>query len=81
MPDRLAVVLAMSRYLEAQVRRGVPARHISRHLLGLFQGVPGARIWRRYLSDHTHLEPHNSGLFLQAWEYMQSQLGDQRDAA
>jgi tRNA-dihydrouridine synthase A len=81
MPDRLAVALAMTRYAEEQGRLGVPVARISRHLLGLFQGLPGARIWRRYLSDHSHLEPDNSHLFLQAWEYMQRQLGDQRDAA
>ncbi|HLF29760.1 MAG TPA: tRNA dihydrouridine(20/20a) synthase DusA [Xanthomonadales bacterium] len=81
MPDRLSVVLAMSRYAEAQAGLGVPVGRISRHLLGLFQGLPGARKWRRYLSEHTHLEPGNSRLFLGAWEYMRSGLGDQRDAA
>ncbi|MGS0922045.1 tRNA dihydrouridine(20/20a) synthase DusA, partial [Klebsiella pneumoniae] len=26
----------------------------SRHMLGLFQGIPGARQWRRYLSVNAH---------------------------
>ena len=28
--------------------------HITRHMLGLFQGIPGARQWRRYLSENAH---------------------------
>ncbi|MCZ6850002.1 MAG: hypothetical protein O7F75_14295, partial [Alphaproteobacteria bacterium] len=28
--------------------------HIPRHILGLFQGVPGARAWRRHLSENAH---------------------------
>ncbi|MGH8035581.1 MAG: tRNA-dihydrouridine synthase, partial [Lysobacterales bacterium] len=80
-PDRMSVLRSMSRYCEEQIKRGVPVRHISRHLLGLFQGLPGARKWRRYLSGHTHLEPGNSRLFRQAWDYAQRDLSDNRDAA
>ncbi|STR42436.1 tRNA dihydrouridine synthase A [Klebsiella michiganensis] len=28
--------------------------HVTRHMLGLFQGIPGARQWRRYLSENAH---------------------------
>lgn len=68
--DREAAVEAMTEYLHGQVRRGVPAKHISRHVLGLFQGRPGARRWRRYLSQHSHLEPDNGDLLLQALAHM-----------
>jgi tRNA-dihydrouridine synthase A len=27
---------------------------MTRHILGLFQGIPGARAWRRHLSEHAH---------------------------
>jgi tRNA-dihydrouridine synthase A len=27
---------------------------MTRHVLGLFQGIPGARAWRRHLSEHAH---------------------------
>jgi tRNA-dihydrouridine synthase A len=52
--DRLAVVRAMLPYLEAQLAQGVYLKHITRHMLGLFQGQPGARAWRRHLSEHAH---------------------------
>ena len=37
-------------YLERQARAGVPDRAITRHMLGLFNGLPGARAWRRRLT-------------------------------
>jgi len=60
------VVESMSDYLENQLRQGVPAKHVSRHMLGLFHGLPGARAWRRYLSEHAHLDDDNAGLLNQA---------------
>jgi tRNA-dihydrouridine synthase A len=39
--------------MEAQRDAGVPLIAMTRHILGLFNGVPGARAWRRYLSQNT----------------------------
>ncbi len=41
-------------FLERQLAEGVPLGHVSRHLLGLFQGLPGARAWRRHISENAH---------------------------
>jgi tRNA-dihydrouridine synthase A len=68
--DREAVVLAMSDYLERQIAAGMPVKHVSRHLLGLFQGQPGARRWRRYISEHAHLDASDQNLLLRALEHM-----------
>jgi tRNA-dihydrouridine synthase A len=57
--DRAAVVEAFSEYLARQIARGVPAKHMTRHALGLFHGQPGARHWRRYLSQNAHLDDGN----------------------
>ena len=48
--SRAEVVGAMADYAAAQMREGVPLRAISRHMLGLFNGLPGARAWRRRLA-------------------------------
>ncbi len=61
---------ALTGYLAAQKAAGVPVKHISRHVLGLFQGMPGAKRWRRYISQHAHLDPANDGLLLEALEAM-----------
>jgi tRNA-dihydrouridine synthase A len=68
--SREEAVQALSAYLVVQKAAGVPVKHISRHVLGLFQGMPGAKRWRRYISQHAHLEPDNDRLLLQALEAM-----------
>ncbi len=55
-PTRRAVVEGLFPYVERQLAAGVPLKRISRHLLGLFAGQPGARAWRRYLSEKAHLD-------------------------
>ncbi len=40
-------------YILKEYAQGVPMQHMTRHLIGLFQGQPGARQWRRLLSSNT----------------------------
>ena len=48
--DELAVVEAILPYLADQLAAGNRLHDMTRHLLGLFAGAPGARRWRRHLS-------------------------------
>jgi tRNA-dihydrouridine synthase A len=41
-------------YVEAQIAEGVALHHMTRHILGLFQGQPGGKRFRRHLSEHAH---------------------------
>ena len=50
--SREAVIEAFLPYLETQCGRGVPLHAMTRHILGLFNGQPGARLWRRYISEN-----------------------------
>src|SRR5207248_6011 len=50
---RAEVVLKMKNYLESH--REFPVRAVTRHILGLYHGMPRARVWRRRLSDATLL--------------------------
>ncbi len=47
---RLEAIEAFFPYLEARLAEGVPLAAMTRHLLGLFNGVKGARAWRRHLA-------------------------------
>ena len=38
-------------YIEARLDEGVRLSSMTRHMLGLFSGMPGARLWRRVLSE------------------------------
>jgi len=65
-PTRRQVAEAMAAFAAAQVAEGVPLKTICRHILGLYQGMPGARQWRRMLSDHVRLQDNDPGLILEA---------------
>lgn len=54
-PDRFQIVDRLLPYIEAERERGTPLNAITRHILGLFQGMPGARAWRRHLAENAHL--------------------------
>jgi tRNA-dihydrouridine synthase A len=45
------IVERMVPYIERERARGTRLHQITRHMIGLFQGVPGARAWRRILSE------------------------------
>jgi tRNA-dihydrouridine synthase A len=40
--------------VQRELDAGVPLARMTRHVLGLFNGLPGARAWRRYLSENAH---------------------------
>lgn len=76
--NRIGIIDLMTIYLEQQVQAGVAVKHISRHLLGLFQGLPGARSWRRYLSENARQDDNNSQLLRQALVAMQAAGGNRQ---
>jgi tRNA-dihydrouridine synthase A len=49
--DTRAAALALIPYIERELARGVRLHAITRHVLGLFRGVPGARAFRRHLAN------------------------------
>ncbi len=53
-PDAHQVVDAMRPYIAAHLAKGGRLHQITRHMLGLFQGRPGARGWRRVLSEQAN---------------------------
>lgn len=53
-PNRRQVVEALLPYVEEQCAAGIHLTHVTRHVLGLFAGRPGARAWRRTLSERAH---------------------------
>lgn len=58
-PSRFEVLEQFYPYVEQALQNGARLNHITRHILGLFQGVPGARAWRRHLSENAHKEKAN----------------------
>jgi tRNA-dihydrouridine synthase A len=60
------VVLTMLPYIENHLAQGGRLGQVTRHMLGLFNGRPGARRWRRLLSEGVHRPGAGPDLLLQA---------------
>jgi tRNA-dihydrouridine synthase A len=54
-PDLCDVVRGLIPYFAVNCEHGVPLKSMTRHLLGMFHGMPGARSWRRHLAENAHL--------------------------
>ncbi|MBA5605205.1 tRNA dihydrouridine(20/20a) synthase DusA [Duganella sp. FT3S] len=69
-PTREQVLAAMVPYIEAQLKqeggRGLKLNSITRHMLGLMQGLPGAKLFRQTLSDSKKLAAGDPRLLLEA---------------
>lgn len=76
--ERGDLLRALRPYVEEQLARGVALKHITRHVLGLFQGQPGGRAFRRVLSEGAHRPGAGWSLVEQA---LSETVRHQRDAA
>ncbi len=65
-PSRSEVVERMLPYIEREVAAGTPLNKITRHMLGLYAGQPGARAWRRHVSEHAHRDGAGSDVLVGA---------------
>ena len=52
-PTRSQVVEAMLPYLDYWTQKGIKLHSITRHMLHLFHGQPGSRIWKRHITEHS----------------------------
>jgi tRNA-dihydrouridine synthase A len=73
LPDRDAVLECLRPYVEAHLARGDRLQHVTRHVLGLYQGLPGARAFRRVLSEQAHRADAD-------WDVVERAMAARRDA-
>jgi len=64
--SRAQVVEQMIPYIEEELSNGVRFNQITRHMMGLYMGEPGARHWRRYLSEKACVEGAGGEVVLEA---------------
>ena len=65
------VIDAMRPYIQTHLDRGGKLHQVTRHMLGLFAGQPGARTWRRVLSEEANRPGAGVALLDEALERMQ----------
>ena len=54
LPERRQAALTYFAYMQQRHEEGTSLHHMSGHIMGLFQGLPGARALRRHISDNIH---------------------------
>lgn len=69
-PGRYEVVAQMIPYIEEELARDERLGRITRHMLGLFTGQPGARAWRRYISENAFKDGAGLEVLLAALDKM-----------
>ncbi|HEU4620793.1 MAG TPA: tRNA dihydrouridine(20/20a) synthase DusA [Burkholderiaceae bacterium] len=75
LPSRANVVEKMARYIEnEQAKHGTHLRSVVRHMLGLYNGLPGARRFRQILSDARLLRDANFNLLLRALDEIERRV-------
>jgi tRNA-dihydrouridine synthase A len=65
-PSRHEVIERLLPFVENELAKGTPLNRVTRHILGLFHGCPGARRYRRVLSEGAHLPRAGAGLIREA---------------
>ncbi|QJR82855.1 tRNA dihydrouridine(20/20a) synthase DusA [Alteromonas pelagimontana] len=71
-PTRRELVVQMQAYIEQQTDEWFKPWHVARHMLGLFQGQAGGRIWRRYLSQQGTGKNPDPNLLMNALEQVEA---------
>lgn len=69
LPERGAVLEGLRDYVGTQLANGDNLNHVARHILGLFLGLPGARAFRRHLSEQMHRPQADFAVIEQALAY------------
>ena len=78
--SREAVEAAMVDYMESLVPEGLPWHVAARHMMGLWNGTPGARHWRRVWSDHRLKQHTPRDVARLALEARRAAMPQERDA-
>ncbi|MET0082633.1 MAG: tRNA dihydrouridine(20/20a) synthase DusA [Sedimenticola sp.] len=66
LPSRHEIIERLIPFIEQEQAAGTPVSRITRHILGLFNGQPGARAWRRHISENAHRKGADYSVVLDA---------------
>lgn len=68
--SRIEVAERYIAYCQQEIENGTRLHHLSRHILGLFQGEKGARAFRRHISENAHLDGANTDVLVDALHHI-----------
>lgn len=70
--SREQILLRFIPYMEEQLALGTSLNHMSRHILGLFQQVPGAKMFRRHISENAYRKDAGIEVILEALDLVRT---------
>lgn len=70
MPTREEVLKRFIPYAERQLKSGAKLHHLTRHILGLYHGQPGARSYRRFLTEQAARSDADIGVLKECLAHM-----------
>ena len=79
LPARHQIVAGFLPYVRRQLAEDVPLHRMTRHILGLFQGLQGARAWRRFLSENAYKDGADGTVVEEAAAKVAAEPRDQRN--
>ena len=71
-PSRRQVIESMVPFIEAELANGIYLSNMTRHMLGLYHGVPGGRLFRRHISENAHKKAAGVKVLLDALELVEA---------
>jgi tRNA-dihydrouridine synthase A len=63
-------------YVSAELARGVPLNAMTKHMLGLFHGLPGARAFRRHLSENATRPGAGMAVLMDALQFLRGRAAE-----
>jgi len=73
-PTREEVIDRLIPYAETVLAEGAALHAVTRHILGLYQGCPGGRHWRRHLSENAPRAGADASVLVEAQALMRQHL-------
>lgn len=67
--SREQILALLIPYIQEQLKAGIRLNSITRHILGLFHGAPGARGWRRHISENVSKSGADESVILNALKF------------
>ena len=75
------IMQQFAHYVSGNIDAGVPLNSMTKHILNAFQGVPGAKHWRRHLSENSHQPGRGAELIHEGLEILNKYQSDDYELA
>jgi len=69
--SRNEVIEQFVKIMEGKLLPGLKTNHVTRHILGLYKGIPGGRKFRQHISENAHQKNADINVLIEALSYVE----------